>query len=112
MRNFAPSEVIIKQGTSGDEVYTLLNGHANVIVDGIIVGEVLADEIFGALAALTDMPRTASVVASQNCSVLSIEKDKFIELIQNRPLTVLKMVQDMARTIVDLNKKVVDQSFK
>ncbi len=110
IRSFAIGETVIKQGTVGREVYTLLNGHAEVVVDGVKVGEILCDEIFGALAALTDMSRTASVITTQDSTVLSIEREKFLELIEHRPLTVLKMVQDMARTIVDLNKKVVEKS--
>ncbi len=108
--SYHAGHTVIEQGTPGDKVYTLINGHAEVLVDGVSVGEVLCDEIFGALAALTDMPRTATVVTTQDSMVLSIPRENFLELVESRPATVLKMVQDMARTIVDLNKKVVEKS--
>ena len=110
IKMYKKDSVILTQGSSGDTVCTLMSGHAKVMVGTVTVGEVLADEIFGALASLTGLPRTASVIATEDCVVLSITKDKFLELIHARPATILKMVQDMARTIADLNTKVVSLS--
>lgn len=110
IKSYKVGETVITQGTRGEEVFTLINGHAEVLVDGVRVGEILSDEIFGALAALTDLPRTATVVTTKESMILSIAREKFLELIESRPATVLKMVQDMARTIVDLNKRVVEKS--
>jgi len=106
-RHFKPGEIIIEQGAESHEVFNLIEGHAEVFVDGVLVGEVLADEIFGAMASLSDTKRTATVKADSNCLVLALPKDNFIQLIESRPYTVLKMVHDMARTIVALNEQVV-----
>ena len=116
-KNFAPEvrhipagEVIINQGSVSTEVYTLLQGHAEVQVDSVKVGEVLNDEIFGALAGLTGMPRTATVVATTDSVLLILEKEKFIDLMQRRPKTVLGLVENMARAVVSLNERVVSLS--
>lgn len=105
--HYSNGDTIVCEGAEGDRVFTLVEGHANVLVKGVKVGEILKDEIFGALAALTDTTRTATVVATEPCMVLALPKEKFIELIDNRPHTVLKLVEDMARTIMSLNQKVV-----
>jgi len=107
IKNYAAGETIIYEETAATDVYTLIQGHADVKVKGVKVGEVLTDEIFGALAALTNTVRTASVVASTHTIVLSLKRDKFLDLMRKRPETVLKMVENMARTIVDLNGRVV-----
>ncbi len=109
VRNYSAGTVIIEQGAVANEVYTLLQGRADVFVDGVKVGEVLQDEIFGALATLTDMPRTATVKAASDSLAMSLEKEKFMDLMQKRPHTVLKMVEDMARSIVALNQQVVNK---
>lgn len=109
---FEAGEIIVRENSPADQVLNLVKGHAEVSVAGVKVGEVLEDEIFGALAALTDTTRTATVKASRRCEVLSLAKDNFLGLIESRPRTVLKMVQDMARTIVALNNKVVELGFK
>lgn len=107
IRSYQKGDSIIVEGTSGEEVFTLLGGHADVLVDGVRVGEIFTDEIFGALAALTDLPRTATVVATEDCRALAVTKGNFLDLMQSRPAIVFKMVEDMARAIVDLNKQVV-----
>ena len=107
---FQPDETIIIQDSWSTQVFTLLSGHAKVEVDGVQVGEVLADEIFGALAAITDQKRTATVIATKKCMVLSIAKEQFTSLIEARPNTVKKLVEDMARTIVSLNSRVITLS--
>lgn len=99
--------VLIRQGEHGDRVYTLLEGSCLVQVDGVTVGEVKADEIFGALAVVGESGRTATVIADTPVVYLSVPKDKFLELMQYRPETVLKLIQDMTRALVALNSKMV-----
>ncbi len=108
IRGYAPGERIIIQGEQGNHVFTLLEGHADVFVDEVKVGEIGEGEIFGALAALGGAPRTASVVARCDCLALGLHKDKFLDLALTRPLTVQKMVEDMAKTVVSLNSKMVE----
>ncbi len=112
VRFYQSGDIIISQGSEAKEVYNMIEGHADVFVKGIKVGEILTDEIFGALGVLVQKPRTADVIATKKCMVLCLPKEHFVELIETRPHTVLKMVEDMARTIVELNAKVVDYVLK
>jgi len=102
--------IIIEQGSMGSDVYTLVEGHLEVIVDKICVGEVLPDEIFGAMAALTGTPRSATVRATELSVILTLPRERFLDLMSSRPHTVLKMIEDMSRTIVALNDKIVGMS--
>lgn len=105
-----PEEVIISQGTTGTDVYTLVEGLLEVVVDGVKVGEIMPDEIFGAMAALTETPRSATVRAVDFSVILKLPRERFLDLMRSRPLTVLKMIEDMSRTIVSLNERVVKLS--
>ena len=67
-------------------------------------------EYKSALAALTDTARTAKVVATKRCVVASLPKDNFVELFRDKPATVFKLVKDMSRTIVDLNRQVAENA--
>lgn len=109
---FEKGQKIIEQGSEGHFVYTLAEGAAEVFVNGVKVGELNTDEIFGAIAAITQTPRTATVVAVENCLVLALPPDKFADLVKSRPSTVKKLIEDMARKLVNLNSKVVELSEK
>lgn len=109
VRTYRAGETIIRQGDPAGDVYTLAEGHADVIVDGTKVGEILRDEIFGVFAALGGGTRTASVLASENSLVLSLPREQFAQLIQSRPRLVVKFIEDVARATAAVNARLVER---
>lgn len=106
--NAEEDEVLISQNSAGTDVYTLIEGELEVLVDGVKVGIIESDEIFGALAALTGTKRTATVKSITPSLYMKLPVDRFKELMVNRPNTVLKMIEDLSKTVVALNGKVVE----
>ncbi len=84
-QSFAANEVIIEEGTDSDTVYSIVEGHATVYVNGVKVGEVLENEIFGAMSLLTNSPRTATVKADRRCLVMVVPRHQFETLIKTHP---------------------------
>lgn len=107
VRVYRAGDTILAEGSPGQEVCVLLDGKAEAWLHGKQVGEILREEIFGTMAVLTGMPRTATVKASSNCTVMIMPGDQFQDLIQTRPQAAWKLLQSMARIIVDLNQRVV-----
>lgn len=101
-------EVIIEENTEGDEVFTLLTGEATVTIDKTQVGTIKKDEIFGAIAALTNTKRSASVIAITECETIVVKSNRFRDLLAARPDTVQKLINDMARTIVSCNERIMN----
>lgn len=109
-RMFRKGDVIIEENTEGDEVFTLLTGSTKVMINNTEVGEINKDEIFGAIAALTNTKRNASVIATSDCETLVIKSNNFRGLLKARPDTVQKLMNDMARTIVSSNNRIMELS--
>ncbi len=109
-RQYKKDDVIIAEGTEGDEVFTLLNGSAKVVSNGEEVGEIHKDEIFGAIAALTNTMRNATIIATSDCDTLVATSENFRSLLETRPDIVQKLLQDMARTIVSSNERIIELS--
>lgn len=110
VRMIPAGTVILREGSDTDDVLTLIGGRADVFMGDAHVGQILPDETFGAIAALTDTLRTASVVATTDCMVLSLPKRQLLQLIETKPNTALKLITDMARVIVNLNQQVAATS--
>ncbi|MDH5445685.1 MAG: cyclic nucleotide-binding domain-containing protein [Gammaproteobacteria bacterium] len=106
-RYFQEGDVIIEENTDGDEVFTLLTGAARVVLNNTEVGVINQDEIFGAIAALTNTKRTASIIASTDCETIVVKSDSFRSLLTARPDTVQKLIHDMARSIVSSNDRIM-----
>jgi CRP/FNR family cyclic AMP-dependent transcriptional regulator len=101
--NYRAGDTIIQQGDTAHKVYTLLEGSADAVCDGVKVGEINANEIFGALAVFTRQPRIASVIATSDCTVLAVRKEEFITLIEHQPQICLGLIEEMAAKINQLN---------
>ncbi|BAN50603.1 cyclic nucleotide-binding domain-containing protein [Metapseudomonas resinovorans] len=105
-QHFAADEELIHQGDEADHVFIIIEGHAEAYVDGQKVGDVQKDEIFGAMAVFTRERRSATVVASEPCTVMVIPKEQFLSLMQSNPRIAHSLIESMARRIDLLNKEV------
>jgi CRP/FNR family cyclic AMP-dependent transcriptional regulator len=109
-RQYKKGDIIIKEDTEGDEVFTLLNGTAKVMSNDEEVGEIKRDEIFGAIAALTNTKRNATIIATSDCDTLVAKSENFQSILSTRPDVVQKLINDMARTIVSSNQRIIELS--
>jgi hypothetical protein len=105
-QHFAAGDELIRQGDDADNVFIIIEGHAEALVDGQKVGDVQRDEIFGAMAVFTQEKRSATVVATAPCTVMLIPKDQFLGLMQSNPKIAHSLIESMARRIDLLNKEV------
>lgn len=108
-RQFAAGDVIVHEGEIADDVLQLMSGHADVYVQDTKVGEIPEGEIFGAMAVFTEQKRTATVRAREHCTVLTIPKNQFVNLIRAKPETCLTLLENMSRCIKDLNGRISQQ---
>lgn len=106
----APGEAIINQGDRADYVFSLFEGEAEVLVDGVVVGQIGEGEIIGAMAVLTEQPRSATVRAKTRCALVKVPRDQFSSLIRANPNMIQSLLVDMARHIMRLNRQVVSLS--
>ncbi|MBC3206519.1 cyclic nucleotide-binding domain-containing protein [Pseudomonas sp. SWRI111] len=98
-------ETLIHQGDAADHVFVIIDGHAEAFVDGHKVGEVLKDEIFGAMALFTGEPRNATVVAREPSTVMLIPGDHFLSMTRTNPKIAHSLIESMARRIGQLNRQ-------
>ncbi|EAX98390.1 cyclic nucleotide-binding domain containing protein [Trichomonas vaginalis G3] len=68
---------IIKQGEQGDKFYVILDGEADVIVNGKTVNHLKAGNYFGELALIYSSARAASVISTTPMSIAYISADIF-----------------------------------
>ncbi len=70
-------EVILYQGETGVRFYILRSGAVRVLVDGREVSHLSSGDWFGEVALLSDIPRTATVQATDDSVLLSLADDDF-----------------------------------
>ena len=76
---------VIRQGEPGDRVYLIASGALRVVVDGHPAPPLGAGDLFGEIALLRDVPRTATVSAASECDLLTLGRDEFLAAVTGHP---------------------------
>lgn len=100
---YREGELIFDQGEEGDSAFVVIEGAATVSVEiggkKVDVAEIGPKQIFGEMAVLCDVPRTAAIKAKSDLSVLRIERDPFLKLLREFPEVSLKVMRFLARRL-------------
>ncbi len=86
-RVFPPESNIIAEGEQGRSLFIVAGGRAQVTVtaEDEAVAELGVGDCFGEMSLLTGAPRSATVRAITECTVLEIDKDAVHAVIRQRP---------------------------
>ncbi len=76
-----PGHEFIRQGEMGDRFYVILKGAAEVIQDGKVVAQRGAGDALGEIALLFNVPRTATLRATEPTELLALDASDFHDLL-------------------------------
>ncbi len=94
-RRAPAGEVLIRQGDEGDVVYVIAEGRVSVSRDGDALRELGRADVFGELALILDVPRTATVTASEPVVLRTVARAPFLAAVTGNQLS-----QDELRRLV------------
>lgn len=104
---FTTGEVLIQQGAEGEYLYVLMDGLAQLRVregeQERVIGNLEAPNFFGEMSLLTGEPRTATVVALQDCECYRLRKHAFQHVIEARPAIADQIAGVLARRKLELD---------
>ncbi len=90
---------IVRQGDSGDALFVILEGDAEVVRDGASVRSLAPGDYFGELALLDPAPRAATVSAQVDCELAAISVRMFRVLLREVPGLSAKLLADLAARV-------------
>ena len=108
---FDSGQEVCHQGDSGDAMYVILGGKADILIDEesgggqIKVAELGRHGFVGEIAILCDVPRTATVRATENLLTLKITKDMFYRMVQEFPSMAVEVMRELAHRLEDTNNQ-------
>lgn len=89
---FAENEKASRMLLKRDKMYFLLEGQVALSVRGKTIGAVKVGEIFGEMAAISDLPRSATALARSACRVIALDDKQFYAALQRKPEFALMML--------------------
>ena len=101
---YAPGEVVFSEGDTGDAWYALYRGEVEVIKTTANAEQPIRKleppACFGEVAILDGLPRSATVRATQESTVLRVPRDALQKLLDEDHLVAYKLIKYMALTLV------------
>jgi len=88
--------VLIKEGSSGHEMFVVTDGTLEVTTDGERLAEVGPGEFVGEMALLTHCPRNATVTATTDVTVIHLDGRAFGRMLEKAPQIAVKMLPVVA----------------
>ena len=103
--------VIIKEGSTGDEMFIIESGRVEInLVRGdvvLLLTELQESSFFGEMSILTSKPRSATVKAKTAVRLLVLKKQDFMDIVNDNPKVAAKfllaMGEDLCNRIITTN---------
>jgi CRP-like cAMP-binding protein len=95
MKEVTPGAVLAEQGTTGREFFVVTDGSATASRNGEWLADLGPGSFFGELALLDGGPRTATVVADTEMTVLVLSRHEFTSLEYSAPSVAHKVLVEL-----------------
>jgi CRP/FNR family cyclic AMP-dependent transcriptional regulator len=90
---------LTSEGKAGREFFVIVEGTADVLIDGKLISSLRQGDFLGEIALITDQPRTATVKAKCPVRVLVITARDFRALLAHSPEIQRKVLLAMAERL-------------
>ncbi len=88
--------LIFEEGDERDFMYGIIEGTVELHQSGALLTTVGPDEVFGEMAMIDKLPRTATAVAVTDCVVAAIDERMFLLLVHETPMFAIQVMSTLA----------------
>lgn len=106
-----PGDILLREDGFGQEMYLLLSGCVRVVTNkqNILIARINAVGVIGEIGMLLEHPRSATVIADDNCQLLRIAKIKLNALFAKDPKMELQLYRNLCNILCE---KLVKNNIK
>jgi diguanylate cyclase (GGDEF)-like protein len=107
---FEPETNIVTLGTPGHSMYIIIEGEVRVLYPGrgthFELARLGAGELFGEMALLNDLPRSATVRAVDNVTVVVLSKESLRRILLETPTVAVKLLEALSLRIRSADQQI------
>ncbi len=114
-RNYRAGKRIISRAAADRDVHLIVSGRVRVTTYSaagrqVTFRDIAAGELFGEVAAIDDMPRSADVVALESALTASMPPAAFRKLLREEPAVAERVLRRLASLVRRMSERVIDLS--
>jgi len=92
-------DVVFEEGSTGNEMFGVIEGEVEVRTHGGSVRRLGRDETFGEMAVIDSTARSATVVAVTDTKLAVIDRKMFLFLVHETPMFALQVMSSLAERL-------------
>ena len=110
--SFEAGQAVFNRGDPGVAIYVIEKGGVRVHDDDLILNRLGEGDVFGEIAGLSGMDRTASVTAEEDLTVLRIESEALYSVVQTQPNALKGLVQMLCERESGMAQRMTNRSWQ
>jgi CRP/FNR family cyclic AMP-dependent transcriptional regulator len=115
-RRLKARDVLFRKGDPGNQLYGVLRGRLKVLATGADGKEVVfhisgPGEVIGEIALIDSNPRSATVVAIEDCELLTLQRRELVPFLERHPKATIQLAVVLAGRIRRLSEHTEDTLF-
>ncbi len=99
VREFQPGDRVIEEGSMGDELFVVASGTIEILKNDQAVATRGKGEFLGEIGFFNNIPRTATVRATQPATVLAFSRKDLISMLRKEPAISVKFLWAMSQEL-------------
>jgi len=103
-KSYAAGEFVFREGDTGSSMYVVQEGELEIMVNGKVIETVTEGGVFGEMALIEDLQRSASVHAKSDSRVVSVDRKRFEFLVQQTPYFAIQIMRILAERLRNANR--------
>ncbi len=101
---FPPQSAIVREGSSGQTFYVILDGAVSVISPGWKPIRLQAGDFFGEMSLLDGKERSATIEADTEVLTLAIARPDFMKMLESEPPMAVAILRELATRLRTLDE--------
>ncbi|MEJ6487462.1 Crp/Fnr family transcriptional regulator [Nostoc punctiforme UO1] len=96
---FSASQVIFEEGQPGDEMYGILEGEIDILVNGKIVETIDRGEVFDVGVLVGVKNRTYTAIAKVDTKLVFLNEEEFLFAVQETPMFAVEVMKSYSKRL-------------
>jgi CRP-like cAMP-binding protein len=102
--SYVAGETVFADGSPGHSLYLVRSGAVDVLKDARLLTRIGSGGYFGEMALVDDAPRSARVVAAEDCTLLRLDRIPFQALTEDYPAMLRELCKLFAANLREANR--------
>jgi len=104
-RNYLAKRVILREGESGDSIFIIRSGSVRAFMKGkdgeeqTELSVMKRGDFFGEISIFQRTPRSATVEANEDCTLLEVNGQKFLDLLEEHPDIEIRVLNKLSERL-------------